>query len=191
MTPTSIAITPALVTITKGQTANLAATATYSDGKTADVTQSVIWTSLAANMASVNPTGVVTGVAIGSTTISATQNGVTSPPANIAVSAPDLISISVVPSAASMVLGGTAALTATGSYSDNTSADVSKLVTWKSDKTKVVKINRSGIATGVGIGDSSVTAILDKIESNAANLTKKADAARIRSEALTKEGIHV
>jgi N-acetylneuraminic acid mutarotase len=171
-TPTSIVITPSSATITKGQTTNLSAIATYPDGKTADATHSVTWTSSSSGTASVNSaTGVVTGVAAGSATMIATLNGITSSAANIGVSPANLVSVSVAPVAASIVLGGTTTLTATGLYSDNTTGDISKLVTWKSSNTNVLKISRLGITTGVGVGSSSVSAILHEIESNVTTMT--------------------
>jgi N-acetylneuraminic acid mutarotase len=169
---TSIAISPSSATISKGQTTGLTATATYPDGKTADITHSVVWMSASPATAIVDAaTGVVTGVAIGSAAIVATLNGVTSPAAHINVSAPNLVSISVAPTTVSIILGGTTTLTAIGSYSDNTTSDISRLVTWKSNNAVVTRISRRGIATGVGAGNSSVSASLDKIESSAATVT--------------------
>ena len=172
MTPTSIALSPSLATVYKGQTIGLTATATYPDGKTADVTHSVVWMSASPATAIVDgATGVVTGVAIGATTIIATLNGVTSPAANINVSAPNLVSISIAPTTVSIMLGGTTTLTAIGSYSDDSTSDISRLVTWKSNNAVVTRISRRGIATGIGAGNSSVSASLDKIESSTATVT--------------------
>jgi N-acetylneuraminic acid mutarotase len=56
-----------------GLTTQLAATGTYSDGSTANVTTMATWTSSAPSVATVGPsTGLVSGVSLGSTTISAT-----------------------------------------------------------------------------------------------------------------------
>ncbi len=71
----SIKVTPANQSITIGQTLNMAATATYSDGTTRDITASVTWTSNTPSIATITQSGLATGVARGSTTITATSGG--------------------------------------------------------------------------------------------------------------------
>lgn len=169
--PASIRILPALSTIAKGSTAKLTAIATYPDGKTADITRSVVWASAAPATASVNSaTGAVTGNSIGSAAITAASGGVVSPDAHVKVTAAILVSIKIASTPASVALGGTAVFTATGTYSDNTSRDISKSVTWKSSKTSVATISRAGIATGVSIGSCSIVAMRHHVVSAAAHL---------------------
>ncbi|WP_323948030.1 Ig-like domain-containing protein, partial [Aeromonas caviae] len=74
---TAIAITPSSVSVGKGQTQQLTATATYSDNTTADVTGSVAWLSDDTATATVI-SGLLTGVEEGTTEISASLDGVTS-----------------------------------------------------------------------------------------------------------------
>ncbi|TQQ37835.1 hypothetical protein FLL84_11125, partial [Vibrio cholerae] len=50
---TAIQVTPSPVNIVKGQTEPLVATATYSDGTSAQVSNSVAWTSVDTNTATV------------------------------------------------------------------------------------------------------------------------------------------
>ena len=73
---TSMAVTPANPSIAVGATQQLTATASYSDGSTANVTTSVTWTSSAASVATVNSGGMVTAVAAGSATVTASLSGV-------------------------------------------------------------------------------------------------------------------
>lgn len=75
-TPTlqSINVTPATLAIPTGEIAALAATATYSDSTTADVTASATWTSSAPTKATVSA-GFVTGVAAGTATVTASYQG--------------------------------------------------------------------------------------------------------------------
>jgi hypothetical protein len=83
VTLSSIAISPDPVYIGIGTTLQLAATGTYSNGSTADLTSSVTWTSSNLATASVGSTGLVTlasGAAVPATTnVSARLNAVTSP----------------------------------------------------------------------------------------------------------------
>jgi N-acetylneuraminic acid mutarotase len=67
----SIAVTGVLKTGV-GITRVMTATGTFSDGNTARVTSGVTWTSLAPSIATVAGEGLVTGVALGTTTITAT-----------------------------------------------------------------------------------------------------------------------
>src|SRR5215471_11952131 len=81
-TPTlqSIQVTPAMPTINLGKTAptqQFKATGTFSDGTTKDLTSIANWLSSNNAVATINTTGLVTGVAVGSTTISAASAGVT------------------------------------------------------------------------------------------------------------------
>jgi hypothetical protein len=75
-TVVSIAVTGAAPAV--GGTSQLQAVATFSDGTTKDVTNSTDitaptnWGSLNAAVATVSPTGVVTGVSVGSVTIQVT-----------------------------------------------------------------------------------------------------------------------
>ncbi len=55
-----------------GATAQFKAVATMSDGSTTDVTSQATWSSSNAAVAAVSSTGLVTGVAAGSATVSAT-----------------------------------------------------------------------------------------------------------------------
>jgi uncharacterized protein YjdB len=164
--------------IPKGTTASLMATGTYSDKTTKDITTKVTWTSAAPDTASVGPsTGVVAGVTVGATAVTATLDGVKSPDASITVTAATLSSIAITPTTTStppllpIAKGNTTTLTATGIYSDGTSGNLSGTVTWISSDKTVVTVNNSGVATGAGIGTSSITATLNGKTSDAVTLT--------------------
>ncbi|MEZ9844992.1 Ig-like domain-containing protein, partial [Vibrio sp. 10N.261.51.C5] len=75
---TAIAVTPPSSTLAKGQLTPLMATATYSDTTSSDVSDSVTWTSDDLSTATVTPTGFLSGVNVGQTTITAIKDGVTS-----------------------------------------------------------------------------------------------------------------
>lgn len=72
----SISVTPATLAVTAGNIEALAATATYSDSSTADVTAEATWTSSDATKATVSA-GFVTGIAAGTATVTATYQGQT------------------------------------------------------------------------------------------------------------------
>ena len=169
----------------QGQSVKLYAQGTYSDGRTTDITHSVVWTSSATSIVNVDSaTSVVIGIAVGSAAITASLNGVSSLPANISVTAADnntvtenkatpatLLSISIAPETTSIGLGKSTPFTATGTYSDGTTRDLSKSVTWDADNTSATTISNRGIAKGIGAGKSLITARLQNISSSATALT--------------------
>ncbi|MGA8530954.1 MAG: Ig-like domain-containing protein [Acidobacteriaceae bacterium] len=156
---TSIAVTPASPSITVGATQQLTATASYSDGSTANITSSVTWTSSAGSVASVNSSGMVTAVAAGSTTVSASLSGVTGTAAlSVTAAAPTLSSIAVTPANPTVNVGAAQQFTATATYSDGSTQNVTTTATWTSSATAVATISASGLATAVAQGSTTITA---------------------------------
>lgn len=182
ITLVSIAVTPPMATIPKGTTQQYAATGTFSDGSTKSLlTYNVSWQSQSTppGVASINAsTGLATGVNTGAAQITATLAGITSPPATLNVSAAVLTSISITPFTASIPNGTTLQYTAIGTYSDGSTADITKCasgcVTWHSDTSSVAMITSGasgGLATGVTVGGPvTITATLSSITSNSATL---------------------
>ncbi len=72
----SIAVTPSAPSIIAGATQQFTATGTYSDGSTQNTTSSVAWTSSATTVAAINASGLVTGIAAGSSTIRAAAGSI-------------------------------------------------------------------------------------------------------------------
>jgi hypothetical protein len=76
----SIAVTPPSPSVAVGSTQQFTATGTYSDSSTGDITTGVTWSSSNTAFATIGPnTGLATGVAAGTTQISASLSGVVSP----------------------------------------------------------------------------------------------------------------
>ena len=75
LTLVSIAVTPATASIAVGTQQQFVATATYSDSSNAIITNSAAWTSGTVANASVLNTGVATGIAAGTSSITATAGG--------------------------------------------------------------------------------------------------------------------
>ncbi len=129
----SLSVTPLNTSVASGQSAQLAATAIYSDGSSVDLTDSVTWTP-STPMPTPTPlthntvdefTGLVTTALVGATnTMTATvpwQNTVKAT-ANIAVTAPVVKSIAVTPPSSPLTSGQSAALTAVATMSDGSRA---------------------------------------------------------------------
>ena len=166
----SIAINPSPASIIVGNTQQFTATATFSDGSTSDVSTSVTWQSNNAAV-TISATGLATAASVGSAQITATSGGITSPPATVTVTNP-LVSIAVTPPAPSIIINTTQQFTATGTYTDGSTADITTQVTWNSATPSVATIiANTGLATGVGAGTSAITATLGSIVSPSDTLT--------------------
>jgi len=73
----SIAITPAAPSIGVGSTQQFTAKGRFSDGSVVGITSQCAWSSSTPAVATINSTGLANGIASGSSTISASMNGVT------------------------------------------------------------------------------------------------------------------
>jgi len=74
------------------------------------------------------------------------------------VNTPTLASIAVTPANPSTVMGTTKNFTAMGTYSDNSTKDLTTAVTWVSSATGVATISNAGVATPVTAGTTTITA---------------------------------
>ena len=163
----AIAVTPASPSIAKGKTQQFTATGTYTDSSTQDVTTTATWASASTGVATIGAgTGLATAAGIGASQITATQGAIVSPPATLTVTAATLQSIAVTPASPSVIKGTTQQFTATGTYSDNTTQNLTASVMWVSGTTAVATIGAgTGLATAVTTGTSQITAALGTIVS--------------------------
>jgi len=136
------------------------ATGTYSNNSKQDITKTVAWNSSAPGMATIDANGVATGVAAGSTNITASLSGKTSNTVPLNVINPTLLSLVVTPAAVpnKLVAGRTQSFKAEGVFDNNKSYDVTQWVDWKSSNLTAATIAQTGVATGVLIGTTNITA---------------------------------
>jgi hypothetical protein len=88
------------------------------------------------------------------------------------ITAPTLVSIQMMPANPSILLGMTQQFTATGSYNDNSTQNITASVTWASATPSVATIGlNTGLATGVSAGTSQITAMLGSVKSTSVTLT--------------------
>jgi hypothetical protein len=81
--------------------------------------------------------------------------------------APKLISIAVTPANPSIALGLTQQFTATGTYSNKSTKDITTMVTWSSSQPGVATIDGAGLATSVAAGSATIKATAEKITGSA------------------------
>ncbi len=163
----SLAVTPTNPSVPLGVTQQFLATGTYTDNSLQDLTAQVTWGSSDQGKATIsndpaNP-GLATPAAVGQTTISATdpQSG-KSGNTQMTVTPARLVSIQVTPVAPSIAKGRNQQFTATGTFSDTTTRDLTQEVTWSSSAAGVATISNAagtkGLALGAGVGQTNITA---------------------------------
>jgi outer membrane protein assembly factor BamB len=81
-----------------------------------------------------------------------------------------LASIAVTPATPTISVGKTLQLVATGTYSNNTTQDLTGQVTWRSSDTGNANVNASGLVTGLGYGSATITANLGAVTPGSAVL---------------------
>jgi len=159
----SIAVTPDDGTLNTGATQQFTATGTYSDSSTQNITSQVTWDSSNDSYATISSGGLATGVGAGEATISATL-GEISGNTTLTVNAVTLVSIAITPNTPSIYAGHTQQFTATGTYSDSSTGNITSQVTWSSNHTEYATITSSGgLATGVAAGNATITATLGEV----------------------------
>ncbi len=163
----SLAITPANASFALGTTLPLKATGTYTDGSTLDVTSSVAWSMVNSAIASVNSQGLATSAAVGSTSVNATWGSITGT-TTVSVSPATLVSIAVTPAIPVIALGTTKQFSATGTFTDGSTQDITATVQWSSDNTGAATISNSsgsqGLAASVATDVANITATQGAIQ---------------------------
>jgi hypothetical protein len=165
-TLTSIAITPYDYLGNSNATFQLVATGTFSDSSTADITNSVTWSSSNLTAATISNVagskGLVSTVSFTgyrTTTITATLGVSGTTP--FGVDGASITSIIVKPTV-TVVVGGTYSLEAWANLSDGGCINVTQFAVWSSATTAKVTVSNGagtqGVVTGVATGTSVVTA---------------------------------
>jgi len=129
----------------------------------------IAWQSSNPALATVNATGVVTGVAKGALTISAISDG-TVGDSPLTVTTPTPTSIVVTPSTASITLGQNAQLVA-DERDANGGSIPNRPITWSSDNSSIASVSSSGVATANAIGSTVVHASADGLTADVAVTT--------------------
>jgi hypothetical protein len=151
--------------VAAGGTVQFTATGTYSDASTQDLTGQVLWASSNTAASTIAAGGLATAGVGGATTISATLSGV-SGNTTLTVNA-TLTSIAVAAAELSVLVGTPVQFTATGTYSDASTQDLTEQATWASSDTNVATIDALGVATTLATGPTIISATVGIIVGDA------------------------
>jgi hypothetical protein len=156
----TLQVTPFTSTLAKGTTLQLAATGTFSDGTTQELTSSVSWASANPTFATVSSGGVVTGVSPGELSVSAAF-GDASASASVSVSAASLTGLAIAPAQTSLAKGTSLQLSAIGTFSDQTTQDLTAQVAWSVANTAVATVgtgpSNAGLLAALGAGETTLS----------------------------------
>lgn len=157
-------------TIAKGTSVKLIATGYISGLGKRDLTDKVKWSSSTTNAAfnsTVFPSRV-TGVSEGNPVITATYGNLPSAPYTLKVSGAKISSITVTPDKPTVPNGLTQQFTATGTFDDGTTQNITLDAVWDSVATSVATISKAEISNGLATavassGTSDITATFDSL----------------------------
>ena len=172
----AVEVVPNAVSLEAGQSRQLALRVTLSDDSELSASELVAWASQNESVARVSASGLVTAVAVGSTTVTGTYNGLsataaitvtsgsTDPPEEPAV----LESLEINPSSALSGPGASRQYRAFGTYDDGSVQELTEQVQWESNNTDVSISNTAGsngradiALAAAGGSTATVTATLD------------------------------
>ena len=150
----SVEVSPSADTIGAGSTLQLAAVG-FDENGNAVADAAFSWESSDAAVATVDASGLVTGVTVGVATITASA-GSASGTAVVTVMQ-RVASVEVSPSADTIGLGSTLQLAAAG-FDENGNAVAGTAFSWESSDAAVATVDASGLVTGVTMGVAKITA---------------------------------
>lgn len=155
---TSVSVALAAGSLTPAQTTQATATARDANNNVLSG-RSIAWSSGNTAVATVNASGVVSAVAVGSTQIIATSEGQNGSAALTVTSAPPVAvaSVSVALANSSRNPGQTTQATATTRDANN-NVLTGRSISWSSNNTSVATVSGAGLVTAVAVGSAQITA---------------------------------
>jgi uncharacterized protein len=169
----TVAVTPSSVSLAQGQTQQLRATGSYSNGTTYDLTAIATWTPTTPATANVSDDGLVTtGTSTGTAPITASWAGVTSANVSVTVVGATLTGITLQPAGTTLVVATTpqnVTFTALAIESNTSSTNPPQPLTggtWSSSNPLVATI-ADGVATAVAQGSTIITVTSGAVSASA------------------------
>lgn len=156
----AILVFPSNVTIAPSTKLSLSAYGVFSDSTVQDITGQMMWSSLNPVAASVNGGGTLSGLSQGAATINASAPsalGSIQGTTQVTVTSATLNSVAITPANSFIAPGANLSFAVTGTFSDGTTQDLTNGSVLSSNVTSVATL-KSGVATGQGLGQATITA---------------------------------
>ncbi len=183
----NISLSPVNSVIQQNKTQQYTLTATYSDGTSRELTTGIVWNSSNPSVVTIDNNGLATVVAAsGTSNITATYAGVTSSMSStLTATAAKVTAVTINPINSVISKGFTQEYTATATYSDGTSSELTTGLVWNSSNPSVVTIDNDGLATVVAAsGFSNITATYAGVTSSMPSILT-ATAAKVVAVSIT------
>jgi len=143
----SITVLPANPRIAKGTSIKFTASGTFSDGSVATNLSGISWKSSKPSIASLRGSGICHGKKGGSVTISASASGITGT-TTLTVGIGTLVSLVIAPANSTAAAGTLQPFTATGTFSDASTQDITLNAHWSSSHATVATVANAPSAAG-------------------------------------------
>lgn len=147
----TIEVEPSAITLAQGSTATLQAFGVFRADARRDITQLVRWDSSDQDVAAIDGNSV-RARRLGTATLEASLDDVTGT-ADIVVKGPRLLGLQIVRQRESMALGSSQQLRARGSFSDESTFDVTDLAEWGSDDGNLAMVAENGLVSARTAGE--------------------------------------
>ena len=158
----SLSLSPTSSYVKPQGTTQFTATATFGNNTTGNVTSQVSWSSSNTSIATVSSSGLLTGVALGTATLTAkSNNSDVTATAPITVSSKLITAITLTPQNATLSISlnqTTQQFTAQATFDDGTFGDITNSASWTSSSNSVAIISSSGLAQAVAVGSTTISA---------------------------------
>lgn len=157
-----VRVTPSTTNVQQGKTVQLAAVAYDASGNPLPG-RTILWNSGAPTIASVSSSGLVTGIAAGTATITATVDGVAGT-ATVTVTPTPVASVTVIPATTTLTVGSTLQLTLVIADAGGAPlSPVGRSIVWTPLSAGVATVGASGLVTAVGAGTDTIKVTVDGV----------------------------
>lgn len=153
-----LGIAPSQVMLASGRSTNLVASGRFDNGAIVEVTDLVIWTSSASDVASIDQAGKLRGLAPGAALVRATS-GIFHASVDVQVLAPTPVGLQVSPQALTLNVGEQHQFTVTAmQFSDGSVGPAPLGIVWHSSAVALLAVDQAGLARALGAGNATLTA---------------------------------
>ncbi len=154
---TRIDVTPNPVNIFVDDNRALAVTGNFDDGSIADITGNAAFESNNPQVADVDDQGVVSGVAIGTATITVSAEGFTNTVLVTVARVPVLTGITVTPNPVTISVDDSQPLTVTGNFDNGSESNLTSTAMFEPANPQVVSVDSAGVVEGVAVGETTIS----------------------------------
>jgi uncharacterized protein YjdB len=170
-TTATVELSSTTVALAPNGTSQLTATARASSGAVLSG-RTFTWNSASPAIATVSPSGLVTGVTDGTTTITVSADG-KSAVANVTVRTA-VASVTLTPATGELTVGGTPGQLTAAARDANNIVLTGRTFTWSTSSSAVATVSQTGLVTAVAAGTATITATSEG-RSGTATITVRAD----------------